>query len=134
LTKDQYPDHHVDHEYNKYRDEDKIIRPTAEKSERPDIIVHIRNNEENVLAIEIKTKKSSIKKDLEKLQHLTSQAGKYRYRYGIHIEFGCDQNNTALIQNVRSINSHDGNTIFQDQDTLEIKPYIKKRGNIPIHW
>jgi len=108
---DQYADYSVDHEYNKYRDREKLIRPSAKKSERPDIIVHVRNNETNFLAIEIKTKKSSIKNDLEKLQYLTSTAGKYRYQYGVHIEFGSGTDGRALIKNIRSIGSHDGGII-----------------------
>ena len=82
----RFSDWHVDVEYN--RDKDRI-KELNEKDVRPDIIVHIRDTDNNLLVIE--TKKSNnlkkINEDRKRLSKFTSLKGKYRYKLGALVIF-----------------------------------------------
>jgi hypothetical protein len=81
-----FSDWHVDVEYN--RDKDEIKRDNG-KDVRPDIIVHIRGTDNNILVIEIKKSNNlhSINADKERLCRFTSQRGKYKYLFGSLVIF-----------------------------------------------
>jgi len=91
----EFDDWNVDCEYNRYEDltkkldvpKDKVNWDDVEaKTVFPDIIIHHRGINENLLVIEIK-KSSSIlgsEFDARKLEGFTSQ---YGYRYGLFIKF-----------------------------------------------
>lgn len=83
-----FPDHDVDHEYDKHQENPKLITDGSQRAEMPDIIVHSRGNDgNNLIAMEIKSKEQNDASDKEKLVSLTRQDGNYRYKYGLHIKF-----------------------------------------------
>ncbi len=97
----------IDVEYNKNLDEPKRIYSNSNcsncyKSEcyikkyhcnddygsicRPDIIIHKRgNNEQNIVAIEIKTDTKESEKDSAKLSAFTCNCSEYKYKLGVFI-------------------------------------------------
>ncbi|NNM86167.1 MAG: hypothetical protein HKL96_10485 [Phycisphaerales bacterium] len=79
---DEFPGLDVDCEYN--RDETDPKRDTERKLIRPDIIVHRRGTQENILVIEAK-KPNNPNDDEKKLQQLTSKEGKLKYRFGVRL-------------------------------------------------
>lgn len=95
---------HVDCEYNRNvhsvdaikRLRFKLPKPSADDTEArtvyPDIVVHRRGTDKNLLAVEIKKSTSSIDRnhDLEKLELFIDQLG---YAYGAFIEFTTDTEN-----------------------------------------
>jgi hypothetical protein len=91
---DKFPDWHVDCEYNKKgRDNKKLdgIRecPVQKATDRiyPDIIVHTRNTDKNLLAIEIKTNNPRDPCDVKKLKLLTKPDNGYEYTIGLYVRF-----------------------------------------------
>ena len=90
----QFPDWNVDCEYDKKGIEPKKldgIRECSEekKTERvlPDIIIHQRNSDRNLLVLEIKTKNQESPCDIKKLELFTSGDGEYKYDFGLFIKF-----------------------------------------------
>lgn len=93
-----FPDYHVDCEYNK-RGEDipKTIQKYWEKLKGdnplvyPDIVVHRRNSEDNLLVIEAKNSSNGSQKerdyDLIKLKAYLSRGDKYSYKVAAFIEY-----------------------------------------------
>ncbi len=76
----------IDCEYNKHLNEQKLITQDAKRSERPDIIVHMRGTDaKNLLALEIKQNEIS-KADKDKLSALSLANGQYIYKFAIGIE------------------------------------------------
>lgn len=93
----------VDCEYNRYYRDQKTIRPPDEpmrqyginldiddeqgKTVYPDIIIHKRNTDNNLIAFEIKKTTSTVNDrfDLFKLENYTEQG--LNYRYGVFIRF-----------------------------------------------
>lgn len=98
----EFSDWNVDCEYNRkgsiakeldgirYCDEQK-------RTDRiyPDIIVHIRNTEKNLLVIEVKVD-STDPCDIKKLQLFTNPRGSYRYCSGLFIQFKSDKSKPLL--------------------------------------
>jgi hypothetical protein len=91
---DEFPDWNVDCEYNKKGRDNKILDGIQECSEQkttdriyPDIIVHIRNTDENLLVIEIKTNNQRDPCDIKKLQLLTKPRNGYEYKLGLYMRF-----------------------------------------------
>jgi hypothetical protein len=89
----QFPDWNVDCEYNKKGLDRKILDGINECSEQkktdrvyPDIIVHKRNTDDNLLVIEIKIKDEDCC-DIEKLKKFTSISGEFKYKLGLFIKF-----------------------------------------------
>lgn len=92
----QFPDWHVDCEYNRHGLYPKRI-PGIENCEAdrssdlvlPDIIIHHRNTDDNLLVIEIKPRKTKIVDECDdaKLSAFTDQGGDYKYRLGLFIGF-----------------------------------------------
>ncbi len=98
----QFPEYHVDCEYNRMKSKNmdkryitKILElpidkvksdDTEAKTVYPDIIVHKRGTEINLLAIEIKKKTNNSSKDFdyEKLQAFKSQL---KYAFALFVEF-----------------------------------------------
>lgn len=86
----------VDVEYDKRGSDDKKMiedKTNKEVCIRPDIIVHSRGNDVNVLAIECK-KTYLVKKDKEKLKKLSNQP--YSYRTVLGIGYGQGKENYLL--------------------------------------
>jgi len=76
----------IANQINQSKDEDDLLSISA----YPDIIVHIREtNEENLLVVEMKKKNSKVAKDYDyrKLRAYTeiSEDNKYHYQYGVFI-------------------------------------------------
>lgn len=99
LLEQSFPGWHVDCEYNRDQDAIKRLRyaispshPMEEKDVVPDIIVHRRMTQDNLLVIEVKksTNAEPDEKDLAKLQAFRDQLG---YRNALFIRFiaGTDQ-------------------------------------------
>jgi hypothetical protein len=93
---DQFPDWNVDCEYNKKGNATKKLIGIQECGENirtdrvyPDIIVHQRKKENNLLVIEIKknTNKYNPICDQEKLKLFTYEKGEYHYSLGLFIKF-----------------------------------------------
>ena len=90
----QFQDWNVDCEYNRKEDQIKKlegIRGCLEQrsSDRiyPDIIIHRRNTDENLLVIEIKTNSPEEDCDIRKLELLTKPDNGYEYSLGLYIRF-----------------------------------------------
>jgi len=80
----QFPDWNVDCEYNKKgidtkRQDHKLVYP--------DIIVHHRDTNENLLIIEIKSNRKYCKKDIEKIKKFISPQYDFNYNVGLFIQF-----------------------------------------------
>jgi hypothetical protein len=90
----QFPDWHVDCEYNRDHMESKALHTISECDEErkktkyvvPDIIIHQRNKENNLLVIEVKTGNGKIDCDIKKLELFTSDS-KFRYKLGLFVKF-----------------------------------------------
>ena len=98
LFEQQFSEWHVDCEYNRNAYEIKCLKyalvPNGNIEERavvPDIIVHLRRSEENLIAIEIKkdVNKENRFKDNAKLTAFREQLG---YKHTIFIDFGTGDN------------------------------------------
>jgi len=79
----QFPDWHVDVEYNRHGVK---IKRISEKKVYPDIIVHLRNTDLNLLVIELKCSNRSYNVDIEKLSSLTDPNGKFKYKLGLFLK------------------------------------------------
>lgn len=84
----QFPGWHVDCEYNRCRT-GRSKRTSERKLIYPDIIVHHRGTDDNLLVIEVKMRKDrrTVKSDEERLKQYTSKKSKFKYRFGILIQF-----------------------------------------------
>lgn len=82
----EFPQWHVDLEYNRDKDQAKEMEG---KIVRPDIIVHLRNTDNNLLIVEIKKSNNlgDLEDDKERLEKFTSPEGRYRYKLGLLIVF-----------------------------------------------
>ncbi len=80
----QFPDWNVDCEYNKKGDATKILDGMAECRDSltdlvyPDIIVHKRDTNENLLIVEMETKQENHECDRAKCELFTSNKGEYK--------------------------------------------------------
>lgn len=98
----QFPGWHVDCEYNrkmgdikklKYSFDNLSPKDNEAKTVYPDIIVHKRNTDQNILVVEIKkVEYDRFEKDKEKLKEFTRGDGGYKYNYGLFIIFDGTQN------------------------------------------
>ena len=84
----------VDCEYNLNKLETKTLDGIKECSKQrrtnriyPDIIVHKRNTNENILVIELKTRMIENNCDIIKLKQFTSKENIYKYQFGVFIQF-----------------------------------------------
>jgi hypothetical protein len=78
----EFPDWHVDVEYNRDKDQVKML---DEERVRPDIVIHIRNTDNNLLVIEVKKSNNleGVESDVKRLKRFTSPEGKYKYQFGL---------------------------------------------------
>ena len=90
---EEFPDWNVDCEYNKKFEKIKKLRPKTIRSDDddaktvyPDIIIHHRNTDDNLLIIEIKknASKSDKENDIDKIKGFIEE---YKYSYGLFIDF-----------------------------------------------
>jgi hypothetical protein len=85
----QFPEYHVDCEYNLHGVETKRLprECNGENKDKvfPDIIVHIRGADDNLLVIEVKPHLNHDKCDQIKLELFTAKSERFRYRYGLAI-------------------------------------------------
>ena len=86
-----FPDWDVDCEYNRKGLEPKVLQGIHECSDKkstdrvfPDIIIHRRNSNDNLLVIEVKNG-SDDPCDLKKLELFTSPDGNFKYKLGLFI-------------------------------------------------
>lgn len=91
---EQFPEWNIDCEYNKKGLDTKLLDNIHECDEQrktdrvlPDIIIHHRNSNRNLLVIEIKTKTDDSTCDKKKLKLFTSSNGEYHYSFGLYIKF-----------------------------------------------
>lgn len=94
-----YSGWNVDCEYNRKITETKCLDPETIESNDikgttiyPDIIVHKRMSDENLLVIEVKKEKnkSNTDNDKVKLKCLTKKDGSFGYDYGFYLVFATD--------------------------------------------
>jgi len=99
-----FPDWDIDCEYNRNMDVVKrlvyAVSPTGETCERsvvPDIIIHRRMTDDNLLAVEIKksTNRETSFKDLSKLAAFRSQLG---YQNSLFIRFLTGVSNATIVE------------------------------------
>ena len=93
----ELPDWNVDCEYNRMHDQIKVLGGIHECSGQrttdriyPDIIVHERNTDKNLVVIEIKVDIDD-DCDIKKLEKLTSTTGKFSYKVGYFIRFSKEE-------------------------------------------
>jgi isocitrate dehydrogenase len=98
----EFPDWNVDCEYNRKGFNIKTLENIHECSEQrktdrvyPDIIVHRRNKNDNLLVIEIKVNADDYC-DIEKLKKFTSSSEKYKYQSGLFIRFNSKNEKPSL--------------------------------------
>jgi hypothetical protein len=94
----EFPAWNVDCEYNRLGRDPKrlslnfgVIEPYDKEAKTvfPDIIIHCRNTDENILIVELK--KSPVRhsrNDETKLRAFTNQRGEYRYQLGLFLALG----------------------------------------------
>jgi low affinity Fe/Cu permease len=82
----EFPDWHVDTEYNRDKDQ---VKKLDEEIVRPDINVHVRNTDNNLLVIEVKKSNNLeyVDRDRIRLKKFTSPFGKYKYHLGLLVIF-----------------------------------------------
>jgi len=89
----EFPDWNVDREYNRKFEKIKKLHPediknddTDARTVYPDIIIHHRNTDDNLLIIEIKKNASESDKenDIDKIRGFIEE---YKYSYGLFIDF-----------------------------------------------
>lgn len=97
----EFCDWHVDCEYNRDLTDTKRLKglyndckpdDIEAKTVFPDIVVHLRQSNDNLLVIEIKkaSNRDGTTKDRRKLEAFTGD--EYRYRFGLLLEFGVGGN------------------------------------------
>jgi len=95
LSDELPPDWDIDCEYNRNHDDVKRLNPNVEnvtnndtsgKTVFPDIIVHKRDTDENLLVIEIK-KNANIEGERRDLNKIKSFIKELKYEYGLFIDF-----------------------------------------------
>lgn len=89
-----FPEWHVDCEYDRDGSAVKQLEGISECSEDratdrvlPDIIIHLRATDHNLVVIEVKTKDRGLRCDKKKLELFTSDAGRFQYQLGVSISF-----------------------------------------------
>ena len=80
----EFPDWNVDCEYNRMTDSVKI-RSTTKRPFTPDIIVHRRNNVDNLIIIEIKKSGRRKNNEIQRLQEALKYP--FNYKLGIYVMF-----------------------------------------------
>lgn len=91
----QFPDGNVDCEYNRHGFDIKEIGdihvecPEHRTGDRviPDIIIHHRNTEKNLLVIEVETRGNNSDCDYKKLEYFTNEGKEFKYKFGLFIKF-----------------------------------------------
>lgn len=92
-----FPEWHVDCEYNR-RGQSMPKSILGQHTTYPDIIIHLRNTNDNLLVVEAKSIHSDDHCDQNDKGKIKSfiEEGKYQYRFGLWICFHDDLNNTRL--------------------------------------
>ena len=90
----EFSEYHIDCEYNRDKDYKKELEGISECRGKedlvfPDIIIHRRNTDNNLLVVEIKTSNNFEKCDLRKLELFTKPSEKFRYQFGLFLKFDC---------------------------------------------
>lgn len=100
LKRTNYSRLNLDCEYNKHGDDPKRI---GEELIRPDLLIHLRgNDDQNILVVEFAgwwKSAEDLEKDKSKLEALTSPNGEYRYRLGILVEIKKEDPNYTYYRN-----------------------------------
>lgn len=104
----EFKDWNVDCEYNRKNNDIKKLEGISECSEQratdriyPDIIVHERNLDKNLVVIEVKSSADEETCDIEKLKKLTSTKYDFHYKVGYFIRFS-HENGKYQIRRFRS--------------------------------
>ena len=94
----EFPEWTVDSEYNRKGTLVKRLPGLGSKTNIvvPDILIHERQEDKNLLVIEIKTNKKGLASDIKKLKLFTSPEGDYNYKLGLSILF--DKLNPPLLK------------------------------------
>jgi hypothetical protein len=102
----EFPDWHVDCEYNRRGDATKFLEwmdnhvPPDDENARtvfPDIIVHHRNTTDNLLVIEAKKSGNANNLDQQKIDAFLSSSD-YKYSYGVLITFVTREPHDIIIE------------------------------------
>jgi hypothetical protein len=103
---ERFPEWHVDCEYNRDYKNTKKPKKTKELNDEivyPDIIVHRRNTDYNLLVIELKCSRANNQDDIKKLKGFTDQSGKFRYRLGLFLRITKDGIEMRWFKNGRQL-------------------------------
>lgn len=87
----EFPDWDVDCEFNKYYDEKKVLDRYDKDRVRPDIIVHHRDTDRDLLVVEVKltTSDDDISEEKDKVR-LYTEDEELDYRYGLFLHLRAD--------------------------------------------
>ena len=108
----QFADWHVDFEYNRKGLKLKLLEGISECDEHktsnrvyPDIIIHKRNTDDNLLVVELKKTGLNPQCDIKKLELFTHGEGEYRYSLGLFIEFQDSQPKLRWFKNGKQMST-----------------------------
>lgn len=73
---------------------------------RPDLIIHKRMSNDNLVCIEIKKDRKDCSNDRKKLRYFTCEHGKYHYRYGILLIIGKERAIATIFENREESHSY----------------------------
>ncbi|MBP2146198.1 hypothetical protein J2129_001652 [Methanofollis sp. W23] len=81
--KEPFSDWDVDCEYNRKKLD--VKKDKSDRNKRPDIVVHHRNTNHNLLIIEVKKSGENTEDDDKELKEFTDKSGNYGYDFGIQL-------------------------------------------------
>ena len=82
---DEFQDWNVDCEYN--RDMDKVKYLDGTKRFIPDIVIHKRSTNKNLIIVEVKKEGGEKNNEENRLKEATDGKGTYNYKLGVYIYF-----------------------------------------------
>lgn len=87
----------VDCEYDKHINNEKRVK-NLDSNIRPDIVIHKRGSDNNLVYIEIKKEQNKTNRniDFKKIIEMTKRTGEYKYKLGVFIDFYKNKNKTIV--------------------------------------
>ena len=94
----EFKEFDVDCEYDKHINDKKKVK-NLDSNVRPDIVIHKRGTDNgNLVYIEIKKEQNKTNRniDFKKIIEMTKQAGEYKYKLGVFIDFYKNKDKTVV--------------------------------------
>lgn len=126
---EEYKGYIVDCEYNRNGNNVKHCKDLTKKvdekelSIRPDIIIHKRKEEDNLIVIELKKSHSSSKRkdtDKDRLEYFTCKNFEYKYKLGVFVLIGKEKFELTFFRNGKDFSkfnySAENNEFIKDED------------------